>query len=90
MDHGLADTITRKHIRAGIESHKLELSCGTSFFTNNYRISKECATRTWWHHVWGFMWKSCIMIREETPDLQPQRENDNFLMQELVAYGYKG
>eukprot|EP00957_Ditylum_brightwellii_P116222 8865217-Ditylum_brightwellii.AAC.1 len=65
---------------AGLESHKLELGCSTSFFTNNFRIFKECVTKTWWCHPWEFMWKTGTVIKEETPNLQKQREiNDVFL-----------
>eukprot|EP00957_Ditylum_brightwellii_P008225 622080-Ditylum_brightwellii.AAC.1 len=90
MDHGDAETITGQHMRAELESHKLEFGCGTSSFTNNFRIFKECVTKTWWRHAWEFMWKAGTVIKEETPNLQKQRENDTFLMQELAVFGYRG
>eukprot|EP00957_Ditylum_brightwellii_P077451 5884953-Ditylum_brightwellii.AAC.1 len=90
MDHGDAETIMGNHMRAGLESHKVELGFGTSFFTNNFKIFKECVTKTWWCYAWEFMWKAGAVIKEETPNLQKQRENDVFFMQELAAFGYRG
>eukprot|EP00957_Ditylum_brightwellii_P202124 15328703-Ditylum_brightwellii.AAC.1 len=79
-----------QHMRAGMESHKLELGCGTSSLTNNFRIFKECVTKKWWHHTWELTWKAQPVIKEETTNLKKQRQNDVFLMQELAPYGYRG
>eukprot|EP00957_Ditylum_brightwellii_P166628 12684259-Ditylum_brightwellii.AAC.1 len=58
LDQGSSTSITGKHIRAGIESHKLEIGYGASLFEINHKVLKEYEMKTWWKHASKMVWKT--------------------------------
>eukprot|EP00957_Ditylum_brightwellii_P023769 1793986-Ditylum_brightwellii.AAC.1 len=70
MDHGKAETITGKQLRANIELHKVKLGTRTLLFSTDYNTFHPCATFTWLKCTWEFSWKHGIRLEEETPNLK--------------------
>ena len=55
LDHGEADTITVKQLRAIVERHKMDIGTGSPLFSNLYKIFKYCTNNTWVSHNWNYM-----------------------------------
>jgi hypothetical protein len=55
-----------------------------------YQTMKDTVTKTWLTNFWEFADKFQIKIHDDTSQLKPQQQNDKFIMDELLAAGFKG
>ena len=90
MEHTQQNTITGQLLTTSFEQLRLEI--GTSgFLTDNpYKALQATTTKTWLSDLWEFAARFQIQIRDDLGQLQLQRQNDKFLMDEFIRAGYTG
>lgn len=85
MEHGVIDGLLGETQRTALEQTQLEVGTGTFFLELDFDKYGFLATESWVRCLWRFISENKITLRcteAVTPTLQ--RENDFFLMEELV------
>ena len=88
--HGKSDSITGRLIRTSVEALKLETGSPDSLFSTDFALFGPLATSSWCTHTWQFLSENDILVEEDTPNLQPRRDHDEFLIPAFLAAGVKG
>ena len=82
---GETEHITGKLLRAGIEAGKVEMGIGQDIFSLNYWKYEGLLTDAWIKNLWKFLWEKSIVLEEKkTMNLKTHRENDRFIMEDIV------
>ena len=80
-----ANTITGQLIRTSIEAAKIEIGVGRNLFDLDYSLYHHLLTDCWIKTIWEFTFDNKIRIVDDvTEDMKLQRENDVYLMEEIV------
>ena len=84
-------TITGDLLRESIEAATLELGYSKNFFLLPFNIFSRHLTECWIENLWKFASDNTITIQNHvTPKLQPERENDIFIMEDIINLGNFG
>ncbi len=89
IQHGDAQTITGNQLRASMELHTIEIGLPGQLCQQQYQTYGHLATTSWLKHLWEFCDDSNLQMTTTTPKLTLAREDDEFLMRQFSAYGYK-
>ena len=84
------DHITGQLIRHSLEATKLELGCDGPVLLMNYDELGYLATSTWMTHLWKFLSDNHMGMEDSLPELELQREGDQYLIRSFLSVGYKG
>ena len=84
------DNITGQLIRHSLEATKLEIGCEGSVLLKSYDELGLLATSTWLTHTWQFLSANHMGIEDTVPELELQREGDQYLVRAFQAAGYQG
>jgi hypothetical protein len=84
-----APTITGHQLRASMELHTIEIGLPGHLLQQNYQIYGHLATLSWLKHLWEFCDDSNLQVTSTTPKLTLARDDDEFLMRQFAAYGYR-
>jgi hypothetical protein len=68
---------------------RLELGLPGHLFEHSYKLFKQCTTPIYLHRSWEFGNETGLVVKDNQPQLQPRREQDQFLMQAFADNGYK-
>jgi hypothetical protein len=90
IQHGDAPTITGNQLRASMELHTLEIGLPGHLLTHSFAQLGHLATNSWLKQLWEFCSESNIQVTSTTPQLTLARTNDEFLMKQFAAQGYRG
>ena len=90
MNFGKTDSITGKKLRPSLESTKLEVRCLEPLFTNNYTSLSNCCTNNFISNTRRFLWEYNPALEEKTANLEIQRLNDSFIMEEFLKECLEG
>jgi len=88
LHHCMTETVMGQQLQYNLEM--LQIQAGVQDIILNYAFSKySCLTYSGWlSHMWEFASKYGYTFRGWNNKLQHQRENDKFIMEEFVKYGY--
>ena len=84
------DNITGQLIRHSLEATKLEIGCEGSVLLKSYDELGSLATSTWLTHTWKFLSENHMGIEDTVPELELQREGDQYLIRVFQKAGYQG
>ena len=87
MKFGKTDSITGKQLRASLESTKMEVGFSFPLFINNYPSLSYCITDTWISNTCKLLWEYNLVIEEKTANLEIQRLNNSFIMENFLKEG---
>jgi hypothetical protein len=90
LQHTQQQTMTGQLITASYEQLRLEMGTSGFMMDVSYQTMKDTVTKTWLTNLWEFADKFQIKIQDDTSQLKPQRQNDKFIMDALLAAGFKG
>ena len=90
MDHNPSNNTTWHHIWDLIEAHKIEIGCLGNIFSKNIPALSWCISLSWISHTWKFMWDKKLSIEEGTDNLQLQRQNNSFIMEDFIEADIDG
>ena len=80
-----SDSLLGELLRTSIEAAKVEIGVGRDLFSLDYPTYSPILTDCWIKHVWEYAHENNITILEETTsNIELQRENDLFLMEEIA------
>jgi hypothetical protein len=82
--------LTGQLLRTTIEELQLEIGVSKSFLAYSYDDYGSMATRSWIASTWKFLSDSDITMID--PFLKPEKacEDDSFLMESFVEFGFRG
>lgn len=90
LRHGPQPTLTGLFLRGTIEAAKLEIGLPTDLFSSPYAQVSRLSTESWIKDVWHEFHTSAVHVQERTPNLAPQRDNDQFLIRAFLSAGITG
>ena len=90
MDHRSSNNTTGNHLRDPLENHKLEIRWSGNLFLNNIPALSCCIYPSWIFHTWKFMREKNLSLEEGTANLQPQRQNNSFIMEDFIEADIDG
>ena len=84
-EHLALETMTGELLRCSIEMAKVEVGVGRNIFELDFNLFGHLCTEGIVKHIWKFSFDNGITIKDNvTPNLQLQRDNDVFLMEQIV------
>ena len=84
------DHVTGQLIRHSLEATKLEIGCEGSVLLKSFDELGLLATPTWITHTWEFLSGKHMGIEDMVPELELQREGDQYLIRVFQKAGFKG
>lgn len=90
IHEGERETITGELIRAGLEQMQLETGLPGYLFSQDYSILETLTTDCWLKTVWQFAWNNEMLIKDTVAKPKLYRDNDNFIMEEVIRHGFRG
>jgi len=78
-----SEDTTATLLRHSLECMKLEVGLPGPILTQPFKTFGHLATESWIRSTWKFMSENSIEIRDDTANLELQRENDRHIMQVL-------
>ena len=77
-------------IRQSLEATKLEVGCEGSVLLKSFDEFGFLATPTWMTHTWQFLSENNMAIEDSLPELELQREGDQYLVRVFQRAGFNG
>jgi hypothetical protein len=92
LQEDIAKTITGDLLRASSEQMKLEIGLSSHIgeVTSETKKALSLATDCWLKTVHDFASHHGLRLEDTTPNLVPRRDEDKFLMEEFIRFGYQG
>ena len=89
MEHLDANDMTGDLLRCSLEYATLEVGIGHNLLTLDYHQYQHLLTDCWFKHLWEFCFNNSVQIDDYVTTMPAlRRENDVFLMEVIVNYGY--
>ena len=87
-EHLQEETLSAELLKTSIELGKVEIGIGRNIFQLNYEKFGCLLTECWIKDVWQFTWEQKILLEDKvTSNMQLQRQEDVFLMEEIAHSG---
>ena len=84
------ENITGQLIRHSLEATKLEIGCEGSVLMKSFDEVGCLTTSTWLTHTWKFLSENNMRIEDSVPELELQREGDQYLIRLFQQARFKG
>ena len=88
LRHCMTNTVLGQQIRMCLETMQMEAGVKRLILNYNFNKFSELVTPGWMTHMWHFTSGNGYSFQGWDNDLEPQRKNDKFIMEEIMKKGY--